>query len=109
MSRGPKKTLTLSTVSRVDDDMGNDTETWTSGKSMEGVFSVLSDNERSKFGKIGENASHRFTVDYVFCSSVTLKDRFVSGTRIFQIVGKDDPLEMHHSITFLLSEDVDDA
>jgi len=96
--------LTLSIVSYVDDNMGGDIETWTSGKSMDGVFSVLSDQERAKYGKKAERATHKFTVDYVFCSGVNLIDRFVSDTRTFEIVSKENALERNHYITFLLTE-----
>lgn len=104
MSYGPKKTLTLSTVTLVDDNMGGDVETWTSGKSIEGVFSVLSDRERIKYGKKGERADYKFIVDYVFSSGISMSDRFISGTRVFEIVGKDNPLERNHEIIFLLFE-----
>ena len=104
MSVGPKTTLTLSRSTSVSDGRGGQTETWSSVRTIIGVFSVLSDRERKMYGKIAEAASYKFTVDYIFASDIETVDRFVLGTRIMEIVSRENPMNTGRFAIFLLEE-----
>jgi head-tail adaptor len=107
MSVGPKTTLILKRRTATADGMGGYTFVWGTVRSIRGVFAPLSDRERMMYGKKAEGAEYKFTLDYLFGSDVTTKDRFYdSGTRLFEIVSKQDPMEQHRFTVFLLSENV---
>ena len=106
MSVGPKTSLVISTKASVVDGMGGYTDTWTSGKTVTGVFSILSDRERMMYGKKAEFASYKFILDYIFASAIDTMDRFVLGTRVFEIVSREKPMNQDRFVIFLLEENV---
>ena len=108
MSIGPKTTLVLERYTQTGDGMGGFAEIWRSLRSEKGVLQTLSDKERMMYGKKAEGATQKFTVDYPIGVAITAMDRFVSmtGQRIFEIVSREDPLEQHRMMIFLLTESV---
>lgn len=107
MATGPKTTLTLKHPIATDDGVGGKNYTYTVPVDIEGVFSVLSDREAFMYGKLGEQANYKFTVDYALIpniSTVQIDDIFNLGTRSFKITGMIDPMEQHRWIIFLLQE-----
>lgn len=106
MTVGPKTSLTISTKTSVADNMGGFTDTWASGKAVTGVLSILSGKERAMYGKKAEAATYKFIVDYVFVSEITTVDRFVDGTRVFEVVSREKPLNRNQFVVFLLTENV---
>lgn len=106
MSVGPKTSLTISTNTTTADGMGGVSYTWSNGKTIEGVLSILSDRERMMYGKKGEGCDYKFIVDYIFSSAVETVDRFVLGSRVFDITSKENPMNQNRLCIFLLTEAV---
>jgi hypothetical protein len=111
MPTGPKTSLDLYRRTATDDGMGGSEYTWTKIKSIVGVFSTLSDRERISYGKLAEGATHKFAVDYMFVdestANATTKDIFMSGSREFEIISRENPMNQNRFIIFLLTEEVD--
>ena len=106
MSIGPKTTLSVSRSTSSDDGMGGKAHVWATVKTIVGVFSILSDRERSMYGKKAEAASYKFMVDHIFGSDILTTDRFMLGSRIMEIVSKENPLNQNRFAIFLLTENV---
>mgnify|MGYP001594698068 CR=1 FL=1 len=107
MSVGPKTTLTHSRKTAADDTMGGEVFTWADVKNYIGTFGVLSDREKQMYGKKAEGASYKFILDYMFAGGVNTDDRFISGSRVFEIVSKENPMNQNRFVVFLLEENVD--
>lgn len=107
MSQGPKTTMELKTYTETADGMGGFTHTWTKVKNIVGVLATLSDRERMMYGKKAEGADYKFTVDYLFATTVAnTMGRFYLGTRVFEIVSRENPMNQNRFVIFLLSENV---
>lgn len=99
--------MELKEYTETDDGMGGQAHTWAKTKNVTGVFATLSDNERMMYGKKAEGANYKFTVDYMFATTVIdTKDRLYLGTRVFEIIAREDPMYQHRFVIFFLSENV---
>ena len=107
MSQGPKTTLMLKEYTETADGMGGFTHTWSKTRNIIGVLATLSDRERMMYGKKAEGADYKFTVDYLFANTIAdTMDRFYLGTRVFEIVSRENPMNQNRFVIFLLSENV---
>ena len=114
MARGPKTTLTWKTYTETADGMSGFTQTRAKIKDITGVLSTLSDKERMMYGKKAEDAQYKFIIDFILSrrelngveTVIQTKDRLYSGTRVFEIVGKEDPMSQERFTILLLSEAV---
>lgn len=106
MSVGPKTTLMLKSYTATDDGMGGETLTWSEVRKVEGVLAILSDRERMMYGKKAEECNYKFTVNYMFANAAKTMDRFYdsAGTRIFEIVSKENLMNQNRFLIFLLKE-----
>jgi head-tail adaptor len=106
VSVGPKTVLTLSRATATADSRGGETFTWSDVKALSGVLSILSDRERMMYGKKAEGAEYKFHLDYQFATTIDTADRFVSGSRIFDIVGRENPMNQNRFMILFLTENV---
>lgn len=105
MPIGKKKTLILLQYSDTADDMGGSTRTWLEKRRIEGVFTNLSSSEKFYLNdKKTVFANYKFHIDYPIGITITEKDRFKLDTRLFEIVGIDDPGEQNIVLSFTLLE-----
>lgn len=106
MSVGPKTTLVWKRYTETPDTMGGEDQTWVKQGNVAGTFTTISDRERMMYGKKAEGAEYKFIVDYMFGGSVTTMDRFYLGTREFEIVSREDPMNQQRFTIFFLTENV---
>lgn len=94
MSRGPKKKLTLQNWTDVSDGMGGFTRTYSDVSDIYGVLATVSATERMGGGnKEAVYSTHRFYMGRI-STTITEKDhRFISGSRVFDIVAVNDPAQ----------------
>ena len=88
-------TLTLQTMTLVDDGMGGQVETWVDSGTFRARISSLSAQERMAQDKTTTFATHRVYCDNM---SVTTADRIKWGSYYFKIVGIRNPSEMYHHL-----------
>ena len=104
MVYGPKTELILERVTLVDDGQGGTTKVWTALRKIKGVLVPLKGNERFITGKTELFASHKFFCNYPKDLTITEKDRFILGTREFEIKYIGDPAEQHRHLEIELLE-----
>jgi len=105
MPIGRKKTLILLQLTDTADGMGGFTRTWAEKRKVEGVFTSLSDKERFYINdKKTVLSNYKFHVDYPIGITITEKDQFKLDTRLFEIVGIDNPGDQNIILTFSLLE-----
>jgi len=107
MSVGPKTTLMQQRSTSTSDGMGGYSLAWADVKARKGVYAVLNDRERMMYGKKAEGAQYKFILDDVFGHDITTSDRFENCGRIFEIIGKENPMNQDHFSIFFLKEFVD--
>ena len=83
--RGAKTKLILERYRDVTDGMGGYTRTWDRTLEISGVFFGLSTNERTLYEKMTVESTHRFIYKSIKGVTVTEKDRFRLGSRVFEI------------------------
>jgi head-tail adaptor len=106
MAIGPKTTMVLKSYTETEDGMGGYTQVWAKVKNIVGVLATLSDRERMMYGKKAEGADYKFTVDYMFGGVITTMNRLYLGTRVFEIISREDPMNQQRFAVYLLSENV---
>ncbi len=88
-------TLTLQSLTTVDDGVGGTTETWTDIGSFKARISPLTSQERLTQDKTTQFTSHRIYCDNMTVTSV---DRIKWGNVIFEITGITNPSESYHHL-----------
>ena len=85
-------TLTLQTLTEVDDGAGGHTETWVDIGSFKARISPISSNERLMQDKTTAMLTHR-----VYCDSMDIieSDRIKWGDIVFEIIGIRNPSEAY--------------
>ena len=106
---GPKTTLTVQRITIVADVLGaGGTESWTNLTTITGVLTNpkygYAGTERFSIKKDTVYTSHMFYCDVPSDVTVTEKDRFTYGTRVFNIMLIQNPGNMNHHLEFFLSE-----
>lgn len=105
---GPKVTVKKQTVTRIADGYGGYTETWGDIETFSAVLASMSWTEKQLYDK--ETAVNMFTL---YCDSLkanrtarsfTIADRIVYGSRVFEIVGVDNPFQLNQVIQLSLRE-----
>lgn len=115
MIPGPKTTLTLQRLTQVSDGAGGMTDTWTNVTNglVKGVLTkdryssainVSRGREKNVINQTLVYTSHIFFCDYNADLAITEKDRFVYGSRIFDIAIVRNPGEMNHHLEIGLVE-----
>ena len=84
--RGPKNKLMLQRKTSTADNAGGHTEVWADVVSVKGVLCTIDGDERLSADKLTVISSHHFYIDYLHSETITAKDRFTLGTRIFEII-----------------------
>ena len=83
---GPKTTLTLKRITKTADSAGGWTEALTTIKSIKGVLSTISGDERLSADKKTVIADYYFYTDYPRGFTITESDEFYLSTRKFKIL-----------------------
>ena len=83
---GPKKTLILKRITRTVDAAGGWTEALTTIKSIKGVLSTISGNERLSADKLTVIADFFFYMDYPKGFTITEADELYLSTRRFKVI-----------------------
>ena len=83
--RGPKNKLTLERKSATADGMGGHTLAWTDVVDVKGILCTIDGDERLAADKLTVISTHHFYIDFLHGETITAKDRFTLGTRIFEI------------------------
>ncbi len=104
MPPGPKTQLVLQKFTEVPDGMGGVTETWQAMRKMKGVLISLSGREQYVTGKTEVFRTHKFVVAYPIGITITEKDRFTLGARVFEIQVVVDSAEQHRNLEIELLE-----
>lgn len=87
---GPQTKLTLQSVTETSDGLGGVTESWQNVRIVSGVFVSNRGNETLSIGNKTVFATHFFFCDYSKSVTITEKNRFILGTRTFDILFVDD-------------------
>jgi len=90
---GMKKTLELQRWTATTDSIGGQTFTWLTIREIEGTLIPLPAREQMMTGKEDIVADYKFCLDYPLDLTITEKDRFVLGTRTFEVVFCLNPAE----------------
>ncbi len=85
MVMGPKTQMILQRYTEVEDLMGGYTVVYQAHRKIKGVLTPLMGDERLVTGKVEVFADYRFIIDYPRGLTITEKDRFVLGVRVFEI------------------------
>lgn len=109
MVMGPKTELKLERKTLTADGQGGYTESWQDLRKIKGVLVPLPGNERFITGKVEAYRTHKFFIDYPKDLTITEKDRFILGTRKFDIRFIGDPAEQHIHLEIELSEVVENG
>ena len=104
MVMGPKTTMTLQQYTEVADGQGGFTFTYQAKRKIKGVLTPLLGNERMITGKETVFADYMFAIDFQKGISITEKDRFIYGSRVFDIVLISDPAMVHRHLEIKLLE-----
>ena len=95
MVMGPKTELVLERKTQTADGQGGYIESWQDLRKIRGILVPLKGLERMITGKTEVFATHKFFMDYPKDLTITEKDRFILGTREFEIKFIADPAEQH--------------
>jgi len=108
MATGPKTTMILQTVTRTTDNMGGWTESWANTETMKGILKKYRGDERVVSGKENVFRDYLFTVNgktaLRAARTITEAQRFLYGSRTFDIVAIDDIATMGNQINIDLLE-----
>lgn len=83
---GPKVRLMLQRSTETRDGYGGVSETWSNVRAVEGNLITTKGDESLMADRIAVAVTHHFFCDYSQSFTVTEKDRFVLGTRTFDIL-----------------------
>jgi len=90
---GKKKELTLQRLTATTNPIGGQTFSWQSIRRIKGALIPLPAREQMMTGKEDVVADYKFCIDYPIGITITEKDRFVLGTRTFEVVFCLNPAE----------------
>lgn len=82
---GPKIQLELRRKNIVDDGAGSKTTTWEGKRRVSGTLIEINGDERLSADKLTVIRTHKFYIDFPVGITITEKDRFYYGERIFKI------------------------
>jgi head-tail adaptor len=111
MIPGPKTQLICQRVTEISDGLGGMTQSWSNLATLSGVLTASSGvtakfagRERLLADRTTVTSSLIFYCDYPTGITITEKDRFVSGTRTFEILFVYNPANSNHHLEISLFE-----
>jgi head-tail adaptor len=111
MIPGPKTSLTLQRVTETSDGMGGMTQSWGNITTLTGVLTAggntstrFAGQEKLITGKLTVTSTLIFFCDVPVGITITEKDRFILGARIFDIIFVYNPGNMNHHLEISVFE-----
>jgi len=101
---GPKIKMSLQQYTDVADGALGFTRTWATVRSIRGALLSMSGTRMERYGRLYPDVTHVFWCDYQKDITVTERDRFTYGTRIFNVLSMDDVAEKGQFLRFILKE-----
>jgi len=101
---GQKTKLEFQKLSLTADGMGGFTEVFTSILHIKGVMESVRGNERFLGDAKTIFATHNFYCDYPHTTTVTNKDRFLKGTKVYDVVYVVNTAEQNRFLEITLKE-----
>jgi len=101
---GPQTTMQLQRLTVTKDSDGSIIETWAALQNFTGGLHRSKGNERLGADRSIVYSTHVFYIDFPVGVTITEKDRFLYGTRVFDIVIVRNPANMNHHLEIELLE-----
>ena len=83
---GPKTQMGLRRYTETPDGLGGFSQNWQGLRKLKGVLSSISGDEKLSQNRESIIQTHNFYIDYPVGATITERDRFVLGTRKFDII-----------------------